>query len=509
MSPSPHTPVSSVSSFATPPHRVSPRVNLSFTTPPVSATATHVLSRTLPVAPPTTATSFISPYTVNSTHLNVPPPYSSKGVLTPSPPVSRSRSPSRTPPVASPIRTPSADHRQARILALKQSALALREKIQAQRKVMNTHQQGMCLSPRATPTLPQEVQQLPGVDSIYQHAAIVREQLKENLAATKIQSVWKGYKQRKYTRPAVGSHPPIESSQAPPFIQVSPPIITAPVSQPTRAYTPIIRPIPITKTATPPSHIASPWLQPGGDPMSVVNIYARKQEELKKLLDNRPVFDPVVVTSSVGVSFDKPINVVSSMSSSCSNGNEDESVKESLPVSANEISNSGGFDNEGKDEVDENGTQTSSRSSSPEISAITPPGGSLSYDESSFTTPPLYQPSPLPRTSVPGTHVPSQQPRYSPHALQMKLLTELNVLEAVEEGIGHLEGVETTKAVAEAKQETVTLAQLLKTQRQTHTADVDTITSKAKKESEIAQREFQKVNIYYVYIHVMYVHTCS
>lgn len=407
-----------------PTHRASPRINL--TSPP----SAYVLPQT----PPTGSTS------VTPTHLLSVSGQPPKGA-TPT-----STSPVTISPSRSPIRT--SDQHQARILALKQSAIALREKIQAQRKTMAT--QGLYSSPRAkttptltTPTLPQQTGQLPRVSNLYEHASTVRQQLQENKAATKIQSVWKGYKQRKSIRPTTNR---VESPQTTPYIQVSPPIIAqSPILSTqgaSRLYTPPIRPPPVVSKTTPTSqgHVVSPWLRPGGDPMSVVNIYTRKQEELKKLLKTR---EPIVV----------------------------------------------GTTEYGQDEVDE---VSSSRSSSGSVSpaAITPPESSLEYDES-FVTPPIYQ-TPPPRT-IPHSAT-SQQPRYSPHTLQMKLLTELNVLEAVGEGVRHLEGVESTKAVAEAQQETVTLAQILKTQKQTHTADIDSITSKAKRDSELAQREFQKVH---------------
>ena len=77
--------------------------------------------------------------------------------------------------------------------------------------------------------------------------------------------------------------------------------------------------------------------------------------------------------------------------------------------------------------------------------------------------------------------------------MELRLKAELNILETVHEGVRQLEGVESVRAVAEAQQETVALAQLLQSQRQTHHDTIQDLTEKAKQELKEAQERFAKV----------------
>ena len=70
--------------------------------------------------------------------------------------------------------------------------------------------------------------------------------------------------------------------------------------------------------------------------------------------------------------------------------------------------------------------------------------------------------------------------RLSPRSLQLKLQTELNLLESVEESMRHLSGVEETRAVAMAQSETATLAQLLTSEKQLREQEARTLHSRTK-----------------------------
>ena len=83
----------------------------------------------------------------------------------------------------------------------------------------------------------------------------------------------------------------------------------------------------------------------------------------------------------------------------------------------------------------------------------------------------------------------SQEPRYSPQSLGLQLKTELNILEAVEEGVRHVEGVESARAVAEAQQETVALAQLLHSQQQSHSNTIKELNNNTQE----TERKLEKV----------------
>ena len=57
---------------------------------------------------------------------------------------------------------------------------------------------------------------------------------------------------------------------------------------------------------------------------------------------------------------------------------------------------------------------------------------------------------------------PAGPPRLSPSSLERKFYTEFHNLESMEMSLKQLSGVERTRAVAMAQQETVSLAQMLK-----------------------------------------------
>ncbi|KAL5012692.1 hypothetical protein ScPMuIL_011243 [Solemya velum] len=104
---------------------------------------------------------------------------------------------------------------------------------------------------------------------------------------------------------------------------------------------------------------------------------------------------------------------------------------------------------------------------------------------------------PIRRVSPKGEEslAPREPPRFSPNALERKFYAELNQLESMEESMRQLTGVERTRAVSMAQQETVSLAQILKSQNQTHGQQLHSLQLKAKQEaldSNVQLEEFRK-----------------
>ena len=393
------------------------------------------------------------------------------------------------------------DHQQARILALKQSAIALREKIAAQKRVMTSRR--MYTPTKGTPEvsiLPTE--NLPGISSIYQHTAHVQAQLRREQAATKIQSLWKGYKARKnnakQVKPVASTSlaSPRPNFQATPIIQVTPPnplqvrpVTGSPIPITASHHSSSIATPTTTTTATPVQ--TSPWLKGGGDHYSVINIYTRRQEQLKKMLEEQPLPTSVLTT-------ERPLTTTTtnqesytleydSQSHTDSVSNQEEVEEEEERINEEEEGDEVDMEEEEKQEEDEE-EEEGEESHHYISSAITPPG-SPSFHQS-FTMSPIQPPVSVPPPKAPSS---DSQRRYSPHSLEVKLRAELNKLEVVEEGVRQLEGVESTRAVSLAQQETVALAQILKSQTKSHQDQVQSVTDKAKQDTENAQRELQKV----------------
>ena len=77
--------------------------------------------------------------------------------------------------------------------------------------------------------------------------------------------------------------------------------------------------------------------------------------------------------------------------------------------------------------------------------------------------------------------------RLSPRSLELKLHSELNLLETVEDSMRQLSQVESARAMSLAQQETVALAQLLKSRQQGHEQELQSMASKNEKELEEAR----------------------
>ena len=86
--------------------------------------------------------------------------------------------------------------------------------------------------------------------------------------------------------------------------------------------------------------------------------------------------------------------------------------------------------------------------------------------------------------ALPTVTVTESGGRLSPRSLELKLQSELNLLETVEDSMRQLSQVESARAVSLAQQETVALAQLLKSRQQGHEQELQAVASKSEKEME-------------------------
>ena len=303
---SPHTSVSySSPNFAytcTSPLAVQP--TLTYSTPPVINRTSPCINITFSTPPPV---SLSPPWTTSNDHSLEQTLYTPPLTFTPtrSPP---RMSPSRVPPRSpiSPRLDDTSTRHEARILALKHSALSLRERISSHKKLMAA--KGLYTPPRRS--LHEDDRTLPGVTNINEHVVAMETQKNRDKAATVIQSRWKGYNTRKkisrkvhpqtHTKSPVSVLKPVE--HFPPSISTSStqsglnrlPYLTTSQSSHT-PLTNVVLPI----TVTPPDQ-PSPWLQGEGDHWSVINIYTRRQEQLKRMLDEHPVSSSIDKTISKG-----------------------------------------------------------------------------------------------------------------------------------------------------------------------------------------------------------------
>ena len=94
--------------------------------------------------------------------------------------------------------------------------------------------------------------------------------------------------------------------------------------------------------------------------------------------------------------------------------------------------------------------------------------------------------------ALPTVTVTESGGRLSPRSLQLKLQSELNLLETVEDSMRQLSQVESARAVSLAQQETVALAQLLKSRQQGHEQELQVMASKSEKEMEEARGKLDR-----------------
>ena len=94
--------------------------------------------------------------------------------------------------------------------------------------------------------------------------------------------------------------------------------------------------------------------------------------------------------------------------------------------------------------------------------------------------------------ALPTVTVTESGGRLSPRSLELKLQSELNLLETVEDSMRQLSQVESARAVSLAQQETVALAQLLKSRQQGHEQELQAVASKSEKEMEEARGKLDR-----------------
>ncbi|XP_077078804.1 centrosome-associated protein 350 isoform X3 [Siphateles boraxobius] len=104
--------------------------------------------------------------------------------------------------------------------------------------------------------------------------------------------------------------------------------------------------------------------------------------------------------------------------------------------------------------------------------------------------------NPSPHTQSPGRMedrtADSAELQFAPGVLQQRLSAELNYLDAVEESVRQLSDVERVRCVSLAQQETVSLAQILKSQQQRHERDLYLLRMKAEQEALETQRQLEE-----------------
>ena len=291
-----------------------------------------------------------------------------------------------SPPLSSP--------REARILALKHSALTLRQRIETEKKKLEA--KVYSASPRPTTHSSSSSQgntsTIPGVTNIYQHAATVERERSLNEAAIKIQSIWRGHKVRK-------------SLQSYPVSSVSSYHYPSTISSVVTVKRPQITPTLTTHPCT--QHVTAPWQHSGGDHLSVINIFTRQQEQLRRTLQEEPMPLQSVPTKNVGGDDDlghmtyTDTFETGSVTSSASSEDTIEEQREQQQDEETEQEDKEQDKGEGLDTtlvslievpLQESSSSSSSEKSQDDISAITPLG-SPSFHETFMSPPRAHLPS--------------------------------------------------------------------------------------------------------------------
>ncbi len=84
--------------------------------------------------------------------------------------------------------------------------------------------------------------------------------------------------------------------------------------------------------------------------------------------------------------------------------------------------------------------------------------------------------------------LPSQ---YSPAALSLKMASELNPLESLEESVRQISEMERTRHVSLAQQESVSLARVLQARQRDHEREIQLLSLKARQEVEEANKQLE------------------
>ncbi|XP_038046478.1 centrosome-associated protein 350-like isoform X3 [Patiria miniata] len=83
--------------------------------------------------------------------------------------------------------------------------------------------------------------------------------------------------------------------------------------------------------------------------------------------------------------------------------------------------------------------------------------------------------------------------QYSPAALSLKMASELNLLETLEESVRQLSDLERTRHVSLAQQESVSLARVLQARQRDHEREIQLLSLKARQEVEEANKQLEVV----------------
>ena len=298
---------------------------------------------------------------------------------------------------------------------------------------------------------------------------------------------------------------------------------------------------PVLRATSPPSNL--PWQHPpAGDTYSVINVFNRQQEKLRETLgirgassplssQQRPPKSPTHASSplpngshySYTASFEQqslqsdgdpsctvqavtPPRVTISQSPYASNRSspvlhsDPATPRQTTPTDTPTLRKDvASHRHEGASRAEgpeEGGDGSPSPISSLAKSPPTTPVSSLTKsppttDErttASSRTEPTHRSSETSPGAVQGGASP-EGGRLSPRSLQLKLQTELNLLESVEESMRCLSNVDETRAVAVAQSKTATLAQLLASEKQLRAREVEALHVVAKTEEDRRREE--------------------
>ncbi|XP_051525667.1 centrosome-associated protein 350-like isoform X3 [Myxocyprinus asiaticus] len=130
----------------------------------------------------------------------------------------------------------------------------------------------------------------------------------------------------------------------------------------------------------------------------------------------------------------------------------------------------------------------SAHGSSPPHTALPSSSSSSSSAARAKSNPSPYNQSPRAEHRTAG----SAELQFAPGVLQQRLSAELSYLDAVEESVRQISDVERVRGVSLAQQETVSLAQILKSQQQRHERDLYLLRMKAEQEALETQRELEE-----------------
>ncbi len=413
---------------------------------------------------------------------------------------------------------------------------------------------GDSYTPRSAPT--QSVS-FPGVHSIHRHALQAEKVRREAEAAMKIQATYRGYQVRKSLRwqlplggtlggGRAGDGAEAESEEGggdreedmEEVIELEPSAVSPSLSEPQRVSDvhsplPVSQSCPVFPTSAPVP--PAPWEQPGGDTHSVINVFARQHERLRerlaelrnqKIMELQEIQQQASNARAVGTERLEELANSSrgegalpqtySYSQTFEEPSHGEMEEEEGGDGGSQISGQFSQDSlvpPGSQSTPSQPTVTSATSHTvlPTLSSltesltetggmgttgpsvITPPGSPSFIDTFTDHIPPLEPRGPKAEWAHPPSP-PPQGGRLSPRSLEVKLKAELNLLESVEESMRQLSALENTRAVSLAQQETVTLAQVLKSRQQSHEREMDSLASKAKREVEEASSQFKRVH---------------